>query len=538
MYAWFVLIGVVVAVAIPAVYAQTPELQTVTLSVNLEDTERSDTHNMVLSCSDSVLVYGLNLFIPQNDATDRYTIHENSIRLGAQTIQHDPYTSGNHHVRVSLLEGGGGPNLKYPLLLPKYTSLIIPIGTLDGTAGKDVTAILDVTYASNSDIQCVQKGLYGPQKIGFLSESSSAQTDASNYREITVQIAVDSYNQYLKGLGEQWWLEVTSKESASDSETALIKVREFYDEGIDIVIGPSASSLIAALYDITDRNDMMLLSCCSTAPSLSISDHIFRLTPDDTNQARALAAVLTSDGIDTVVTVYRDDPYGEGLSGALAKEMEYRGGIVASAMHYPPNVEDLDAATLSNGLASTIRDLSEVNGADRVAVVVISFGEVADIAEASLEHSVLSQVRWYGSESVVNLKDMTEGELGAFSEAVKLSGVIQYVAPNPLNVKLSDELRTHLDLSPDETVNVFAYSTYDAVLVLANAMLSTQSSDTDTLIEAIPYTAMRMFGALNHDSLNENGDLAAADYGIWQVIDKRWENIGTYLQSSDMVVLP
>ena len=530
-----VLIGIAVLVAAPGALAQMPELQTVTVSTNIQDAGKPSTHNMVLTCTDAVLIYGLNLFIPHNDMEDRYSINANSVRLGTQTAEHDSYSSGNEHVNISLLEGSAGPDLKYPLLLPKYTPLVIPIQVLDSAQGKGVEAILDVTYASGANVQCTQKELYGPQQIGFMT---GIPLDSVDYRTESMQIAIDDYNKYLAELGEHWQLEMVLKYDEPLWGSALTNAKEFHSEGIRSIIGPSASSSIADLYDFTKSNDMLVLSCCSTAPSLAIPDHIFRLTPDDTNQARALAAVLTLDGIDSVVTIYRDDAYGQDLNDALTKEMAQRGGMVASAIPYSPDGAGLDTAALLNDISLKIQDQIEARGSDKVAVVVISFTEIIKIAEVFVDYPVLSQVRWYGSEAVVNLKAMTEGELGSFSTTVKLSGVQQSVAPNPLNVRLADELRIRLGLLPDEAINVFAYTVYDSLLVLANTMLATQSSDPDTLMQALPHVATRTFGAVNHDSLNENGDLASADYGIWQVIDNRWTHTGTYIQSLDVVESP
>ncbi len=529
-----ILFTLTILIIIPDTYAQMSELHSSTISVTLNDADTYSTHNMVVSCSDSVLVYGINLIIQHNDAADRYAIHENTIRLGAHTLQHTTYISNNHNTDV-LLFGEVITDLRYPLLIPKYTSLIIPVQVHDDTPGKPAKAVLDITYVSDPEVQCTQVGLYGPQRIGFLDNVNPNSVHIDRQRLEAINLSVDDYNEYLKDLGEEWWIDVVIKDNNSDTEVSLIKTREFHDEGIDIIIGPSASSSVAAVYDYTKRNDMLLISCCSTAPSLAIPDHIFRMAPDDTNQAQALAAVMTDDGIDTVVTIYRDDTYGQGLSDELVNAMEQRGGIVASTIHFSPNVEDLDATSLVARLASVVQDLSEVNGSDRVAVVAISFTEITDIVEAALDYPVLSQVRWYGSESVVNLRDMTEGELGVFSNTVNLSGVIQHVSPNPLNTQIESKIRMQLDLLEDESVNIFAYTAYDAILVLGNAMLTTQSSQTDSLIDALPHVSMKTFGASNSVQFNENGDLAAVDYGIWRVMDEHWSLVGIYTQSSDTI---
>lgn len=529
-----ILFTLTILIIIPDTYAQMSELHSSTISVTLNDADTYSTHNMVVSCSDSVLVYGINLIIQHNDAADRYAIHENTIRLGAHTLQHTSYISNNHNTDV-LLFGEVITDLRYPLLIPKYTSLIIPVQVHDDTPGKPAKAVLDITYVSDPEAQCTQVGLYGPQRIGFLDNVNPNNVHIDRQRLEAINLSVDDYNEYLKDLGEEWWIDVVIKDNNSDTEVSLVKTREFHDEGIDIIIGPSASSSVAAVYDYTKRNDMLLISCCSTAPSLAMPDHIFRMAPDDTNQAQALAAVMTDDGIDTVVTIYRDDTYGQGLSDELVNAMEQRGGIVASTIHFSPNVEDLDATSLVAHLASIVQDLSEVNGSDRVAVVAISFTEITDIVEAALDYPILSQVRWYGSESVVNLRDMTEGELGVFSNTVNLSGVIQHVSPNLLNTQIESKIRMQLDLLEDESVNIFAYTAYDAILVLGNAMLATQSSQTDSLIDALPHVSMKTFGASNNVQFNENGDLAAVDYGIWRVMDEHWSLVGIYTQSSDTI---
>lgn len=518
----------------PDTYAQMSELHSSTISVTLNDTDTYGTHNMAVSCSDSVLVYGINLIIQHNDAADRYAIHENTIRLGAHTLQHTSYMSNNHNTDVLLFEEAI-TDLRYPLLIPKYTSLIIPVQVHDNTPGKPAKAVLDVTYASDPEVQCTQVGLYGPQRVGFLDNVNPNSVHIDRQRLEAVNLSVDDYNEYLKDLGEEWWIDVVIKDGDSDPEVSLTKTREFHDEGTDIIIGPSASRSVAAVYDYTKRNDMLLISCCSTAPSLAIPDHIFRMAPDDANQAQVLAAVMTSDGIDTAVAIYRDDTYGRGLSDELVNAMERRGGIVASTIHFSPNVEDLDATSLATRLASVVQDLSEVNGSDRVAVVAISFTEITDIVGAALDHPILSQVRWYGSESVVNLKDVTEGELGMFSNTVNLSGVAQHVSPNPLNAQIDSRIRMQLDLLEDEPVHTFAYAAYDAILVLGNTMLATQSSQTDSLMGALPHVSMKTFGASNSVQFNENGDMSTADYGIWRVTDEHWSLAGIYAQPSDTI---
>ena len=57
-----------------------------------------------------------------------------------------------------------------------------------------------------------------------------------------------------------------------------------------------------------DENDMLVVSCCSTSPRLSIAgDSVYRFVPDDENQGAAVAKLLVSDGIRGLVTTWRGD---------------------------------------------------------------------------------------------------------------------------------------------------------------------------------------------------------------------------------------
>lgn len=60
------------------------DIQPVSASVQPADFDNVPSHNVPVVCTGSALVYGLDLFMPYNDESDRYSIFEDSIRLGAR----------------------------------------------------------------------------------------------------------------------------------------------------------------------------------------------------------------------------------------------------------------------------------------------------------------------------------------------------------------------------------------------------------------------------------------------------------------------
>lgn len=511
------------AVLVPlAVQAHPSELTTTLLKTTIDDADYKSTYNVAVTCTDAVLVYGLYLFVPHNDPTDRYMINEKSIRLGDYALSNILYATKNDHMNINLLEGSDG--VPYPLLIPRYSPLIIPIQVLDSTPGTPTEATLDMTYKGNPGTTCLTSEIRGPQKIGLMVRTS---VERGMDRLVAANMAADDYNQYLKSIGEQWSLELVLKDSGTKPDVALQKVLEFDAAGIRLIIGPSSSGSIDAIREYTHSNGMLIISCCSTAPSLSLPDHIFRITPDDTNQAKALARIITDDGITSVVTVYLDGPYGRGLDSTLATEMKKRGGAVVAGIPYPVGADNYD------GIAQDLADI--VGNMTGAAVVAISSSEAVDLIESAMKHDVLGDTQWYGSEAVVNHRGISHGEVGAFAEQVGLTGAIVAVPSSPLKNDLQPRLAAELDLRPDESPSAFLYSVYDAIGILVKAMLATQSADTENLLKAIPYVAAHTHGVMPN-TLNENGDLADSNYGVWEVKDMSWVRTGTFMLDTDAVV--
>lgn len=495
------------------------------LTANIGDGASPDTYNVAITCTDAVLVYGLDVFVPVNDYGDRYAILADSIRVGDTFLEHGAYLARTGHVDINLALTG----IEYPIVVPRYSPLTIPIQVLDGDSGTPVQATLDIVYEGGPDTVCVTGDLRGPQKVGMMVQ---VYDEGTNHRMAGAQMAIDDYNWYLDSIGEQWHLELVIKDDDATADGAVEKIRELAGEGISLVIGPSGSGQIRVIEDYLRENDMLAISCCSTAPSLAIADNIFRITPDDTNQAKALAGILQDDGIKAVVIIYRNDVYGQELSAAL--DAETGNNVVKRAFPYAPGTGDF--ADIIQEAAGEVQDAINMHGAERVAVVVISFSEVTDLVAAAMSSGMLGDIRWYGSEAVVNRSDLARGDLGEFAESVGLSGVIVSAPSGPVNDYITHRLAAKLDLLPGEAPVTYAYTSYDAVLILAGAILATQSTDTGSLIDAIPHVAAHTYGAMGYGTLNEYGDLAASDYAIWEVNDGIWVRTGVFSQVTGTVI--
>ena len=63
------------------------------------------------------------------------------------------------------------------------------------------------------------------------------------------------------------------------------------------------------------------------------------------------------------------------------------------------------------------------------------------------------------------------------------------------------------------------------------------TADASVLKRVIPDVAARHFGAIGTATLNEAGDLAAADYDVWMIHGGEWVYGGQYSHATDMLSL-
>jgi len=347
------------------------------------------------------------------------------------------------------------------------------------------------------------------------------------------EYGVEEFNKYLDEIGQQWHLKMISEDSATNPVIALEKLTVLNAKGIGIVVGPETSSNIRNIKGYSDSNNMLLVSCCSSAPALAIpNDSVFRLVPDDRNQGTALAKLIQHEGIEVLVPVWRGDTWGDGLSKAATDSFENRGGKVGEGIRYNPESPEFSAST--SLLASNVNKLVEEYGKDKVAVLFLGFAEVLQFMQSASEHDVLDDVRWFGPGANTKEHKLIDDPIGLeFSTNIQFTTVQFAASKNPTYEKVQKHLTETLGTDP----NTFVHSSYDAVWLIGYAMLETQSTDVSVIKEKIPEIAENYSGAIGSTKLNEAGDLAQADYEVWGIRGAEWVLLGKYIQSDDSVTL-
>lgn len=346
-----------------------------------------------------------------------------------------------------------------------------------------------------------------------------------------VRLAVQDVNEYLTASGSPVRVEVQAEGTGLQPAEAVQKTIALADRGVKVIIGPESSGELAAISPLARQRDLVLISHCSTAPSLAIPDDgIFRLVPDDNRQAEALARMMWDDGIRTVVPIWRADVFGDDLSAATKRDFARLGGATLDGVRFDPDAESF--STELETLAARVAEAVAQHGPGAVGIHLLAFGpDSVPILRGAAGQPALAGVKWYGSDGTVQSREILADE-GATRFALQTGFANSLFAET--ETTRSEQLKARIgEQIGGGEAHVCALAAYDAVwLASLSSLVTGTDRNAAALKQAIPRTAERYFGASGWTVLNRAGDREAADYDFWAIKDAdgtpRWERVARY----------
>jgi len=404
--------------------------------------------------------------------------------------------------------------------------IVIGYGIGSSTESSESVTITETTVQQPS-------GLSGVVNIGLILPLTGDLATHGEENWEGSKLGVVDFNKYLEKIGAPWTLKMTSEDSATSPVIALEKLTALNAKGIGIIVGPETSSNIRNIKGYADSNNMLLVSCCSSAPALAIpNDSVYRLVPDDSNQGTAISKLIQHEGIQVIVPVWRADTWGDGLSDATTGSFVERGGIIDDGVRYNPESPEFSAST--SLLAEKVQGYVDEYGADKVAVLFLGFAEILQFTQSASEHEVLDDVRWFGPGANTKEHKLIDDPIGLeFSTSVQFTTVQFAVTKNPKYERVQAHLTEQLGRAP----NTFVHSSYDAVWIIGQSILQTQSTDVSKIKSVISDVAEHYYGAIGPTIFNEAGDLAEANYEVWGIRGGEWVLLGQYTQATDSISL-
>ncbi|MEO9363246.1 MAG: penicillin-binding protein activator [Nitrososphaera sp.] len=376
--------------------------------------------------------------------------------------------------------------------------------------------------------------------VGALLPLTGTRSSYAQEYQTALNVAVDDVNDKLAKSGSTSRVGLVIEDTKTDPNVALEKLKVLDSKGIRIVVGPATSAEVAAVKQYADEKDILIVSMSSTAPDLAIpGDNVFRLVPDDTHQAKAVARQMWDDGVRVVVPMVRADVFGNNLERFLKQEFEKLGGKVIDGVEYDPPVGDFSSSLHRinfivweqelRTLESKVKEVEQQYGSQSVGVYIVAFDEVTPILLQADRHPDLAAVRWYGSDgSAQHAGVVKNADAAAFSVKTHFINPIFGVK----NSEAFQGVEEKIAVGVGRTPRSYAEVTYDALWVSALTLESQKADRGTPLRYAFIHTADSYTGATGSTELNDAGDRKSGLYDFWAVKAKdgtlfKWANVAT-----------
>ena len=362
-----------------------------------------------------------------------------------------------------------------------------------------------------------------------------------------IDLAVLDFNRYADQRGLDLSIALRHLDTETSPDTAHAHLERLSADGVNLVLGPSIDIITHDMVRYADENDMLLLSCCSSVPSLAIpDDSLYRMLPDQRVHAQAIVNVMSHSnigikhvipvGIDaawatelleesraqfetSMITVSSDiikytNPLRDSLAGSTIQPTAQGGG---------DNDVNLDDA--AGMLAARVQDAVSQYGARNVAILYVGFGEGPEFLKAASEHDILYDVRWFGADQNTAYPNIADDPASAgFARTVQFTIIQPAVHELVRNFEIYDLINARLhDLGlQNSTYSKYAY---DSVWLLGLSLIDAPSSSVFDVKSEITRASEWYVGSAGSAKLNENGDLDVKNpqyrYVSWQMAADR-----------------
>ena len=354
-------------------------------------------------------------------------------------------------------------------------------------------------------------------QIGYISSTTTGIETAVPHVQ---QIMVQDYNAYAAKLGYNVEFQYLIDDATGQAAVHLEKVQGFKSMDINVFIGGGWSSMASAALSYVNDNDMLMWSSSSTSPLLAIADdNLYRMCPDDTIQAPAISRMIQSMGVKYIVAIYRGDAWADGIMNFFEPHFVANGGVILEKIRYAG-----EATEFANYLQAAEDKLAPAvaqYGVDACGVEIISFSESVTMLTQAEDFPTVYSVKWFGSDGT-SLTQQFIDDAPTQSAHVRLYSTLAAPAETDKFTGLYDRYFAQVA----QPFGYYSACSYDIGWVLADSMLSAQSTDALDLIPLQMTVSNNNFGSSGWNKLNAAGDRAGSNYQIWGYGD-----IGSGLQN-------
>jgi branched-chain amino acid transport system substrate-binding protein len=366
----------------------------------------------------------------------------------------------------------------------------------EGEEGGEATEEQD-TPAPEADAETILIGSLHPL-TGALANDGSAMDQA-------VQMAIDDVNEAggIESLGGAQ-LDLISADSQGDPEIGQTETQRMIDEGAVAIIGAFQSAVAINVATLAERNQIPFVIDVAVDDAIITEDsqYTFRLQPNATAMgqlgARNLAAIAEASGeaVERIAYLHEESGFGTSVQSSFTAEAEQLGMEVVETITYNA-FEVSDLTTELSRVAAADADVLAVTGyfPDGVILAREAMAVQPDIkAVYGVAHGAFDLAQFPA--------DVPDGSEFYFDSNYR------YDATDPA----VEEIRTAYQEEAGSDMRTAAVFSYQAVLLIADALERAGSAEPQALRDAISESSLDPLlayaGPIEFDETGENVNAA------------------------------
>lgn len=275
---------------------------------------------------------------------------------------------------------------------------------------------------------------------------------------------------------ETFHIELIYKNSGGSPEKGVKVTQELINNGVDLIVGPTFSSVAIEMAELCVENQVLMMSYAATTPELTFlndNDLIWRTCPSD-NTFGNISAQYAYDSLasNTAAIFYRDDRFGQGLSEIIHNKFIDMGGRVVNMVSFPGDITNLATYNFSY-------ELNELLNQEVDVIYIIAFNSEIAVLTNEIYNNELYQN--FQNKPHIFLNDgIIAEELIVNGNPELLETVVGITSTNEGNsnyTRFKENYSSRFGFSPA----TYSEHAYDAIYCLAYAMLRANSSSPNDL---------------------------------------------------------
>ncbi|MGY1721524.1 ABC transporter substrate-binding protein [Blastococcus sp. SYSU DS0533] len=347
--------------------------------------------------------------------------------------------------------------------------------------------------ASSGDSDAVE----GAVNIGAVLPLTGSSASIGEDQRRGIELAVAKINEDGGVLGED--LNVIVEDSAGAANAAIDAARKLTSvDEVAAVMGEYSSGVTVPLGQYLQQEGVIHMNVGSSSPEIAgIGDKSFSVIGLDTIASKFASEQLAERGLMKAAVMVPNNSYGEGIVDPFTEAYEAAGGQVTETILY------------TEGQTSYRAELERIAASSPDVILYSAYGQDSSVINQQAFEAGMQETPWFGIYLTMCTSDSApetvENQIGMD---------VNYVGPEGQDYRDAYEEEYGEDFA-----STFSGYTYDATMMLAEAIEKAGSTDADAIAEALASIGQGYAGVTGDITFDDQNQRSEQPYLVLRYTD-------------------